>query len=55
MNKTIKITLFITGVLALAAGGYWLWNKQRKKSGNPIKDGRKITWSLNSTKLSKNG
>lgn len=46
MNRTVKIGLFITSVLALAAGGYWLWNRQRKQSGSPVKNNRKITFSL---------
>jgi hypothetical protein len=42
MNRTVKIALIIAGVIGLGVGGYLLYDRSRRRSGNKTKDDRKI-------------
>ena len=44
MNKTVKISLILAGVIGLGIGGYFLYKSYTRKSGNKAKDSRKITF-----------
>lgn len=45
MNKQLKIAVFITAIIGASIGGYFLYQYVTRKSGNPIKDKRNITFT----------
>ena len=42
MNRTAKIALIVAGVVALGVGGYFIYQRMQRKSGNKTKDDRNI-------------
>ena len=42
MNRTVKIALIVAGVIGLGVGGYLLYDRSRRRSGNKTKDDRNI-------------
>ena len=52
MNRTVKIALILVGVIGLGVGGYFLYQRSKRKSSDATKNDRKIKWSLNNTKTS---
>lgn len=45
MNKQLKIAVIITAIIGAGIGGYFLYQYVTRKSGNPIKDKRNITFT----------
>ena len=40
MSRGAKIALIVAGVLGLSIGGYFLYQRSKRKSGNKTKDDR---------------
>jgi uncharacterized membrane protein SpoIIM required for sporulation len=46
MNRNVKIALIVAGVIGLGVGGYLLYDRSRRRSGNKTKDDRVIKFKL---------
>lgn len=44
MNKKLKIAIIITAIIGVGIGSYFAYNYITRKSGNPTKDKRNITF-----------